>query len=182
MRKLVAGINMTLDGYCDHTAITPDEEIHDHYSKLLSNSGVILFGRITYQLMESSWPALVKNPSGNKSMDEFATTIDKIPKIVFSHTMKNVDWDTAKLAKEDLVEEVTKLRQQNGKDILVGSRSLIISLLNMNLVDELQLCIHPVILGNGMTPLLVNINDKINLKLATTKTFSSGAILNSYVF
>jgi dihydrofolate reductase len=181
MRKLLAGINMTLDGYSDHTAIIPDEEIHNHYSELLGMSGVILFGRITYQLMESSWPALVKKPSGIKSMDEFAVKIDNIPKIVFSRTMKDVAWDTAKLAKGDLADEVTKLKQMDGKDILVGSRSLIISLLNLNLIDELQLCIHPVILGKG-TPLFININDKINLKLSKTKTFRSGAVLLYYFF
>ena len=95
MRKLIAAINMTLDGFCDHTAIIPDEEIHQHYADLLSKGDIILYGRITYQLMEY-WRTVVKNPTGNKSMDEFAVTIDKIPKIVFSKTLKSVERESAK--------------------------------------------------------------------------------------
>ncbi|MFA6582280.1 MAG: dihydrofolate reductase family protein, partial [Paludibacter sp.] len=140
MRKLIAGINMTLDGFCDHTAGIPDEEIHQHYTELLNNGGVILYGRITYQLM-LFWQTLIKNPSGEKSMDDFAGAIDKIPKIVFSHTLKNTDpivmgWDSATLSDKPLEEMVLELRQQPGKDILVGSRSLIIQLMKLNLIDE----------------------------------------------
>ena len=83
MGKIIAGINMTLDGFCDHTAVIADDETHQHYSELLRNSGAIVFGRITYQLMESYWPTIVKNPTGNKSTDEFAVVINSIPKIVF---------------------------------------------------------------------------------------------------
>src|SRR4030095_7826094 len=117
MRKLIAAINMTLDGFCEHTSMIADDEIHQHYNELLRNAGTILYGRITYQLMEY-WPTVVKNPTGIKSMDEFAVTIDMIPKIVFSHTLKNLVWKTAKLAKKDIKEEVLELRQQAGKDIL----------------------------------------------------------------
>jgi dihydrofolate reductase len=88
MRKLIAAINMTLDGFCDHTAMIADDEIHQHYNELLSSASTVLYGRITYQLMESYWPTVVKNPTGNKPMDEFAVTIDNIPKIVFSNTLK----------------------------------------------------------------------------------------------
>jgi dihydrofolate reductase len=179
MRKLIAAINMTLDGFCDHTAMIADDEIHQHYNELLSNAGTVLYGRITYQLMEY-WPTVVKNPTGNKSMDEFAVTIDNIPKIVFSNTLQHVDWRTANLAKKDIKEEVLELRQQAGKDILVGSPSLIITCLNLNLVDEFQLCVHPIILGSGLTQLLKNINDRVNLKLLKTKTFSCGAITLYY--
>jgi len=95
MRKLIAAINMTLDGFCDHTAMIADEELHQHYNELLRNAGTLIYGRITYQLMESYWPSVVKNPTGIKSMDEFAVAIDNIPKIVFSNTLKNVEWKTA---------------------------------------------------------------------------------------
>jgi dihydrofolate reductase len=180
MRRLIAAINMTLDGFCDHTAGIADEDLHQHYNELLSQADALIYGRITYQLMESSWPAIVKKPTGIKSIDEFAVLIDNIPKYVFSSTLKNVEWKNAKLVKGDLKDEVLKLRQQSGKDILVGSRSLIVTLLNFHLIDEFQLCIHPVILGTGLTPLFVNIDDKINLKLLKTKTFSSGAITLYY--
>ena len=178
MRKLIAAINMTLDGSCDHTAGIPDDEIHQHYTDLLSNADSILYGRITYQLMEY-WRTLLENPSDEKSMNDFAIAIDKIPKIVFSHTLKNVEWESAKLANRDIEEEVLELKQQSGKDILVGSRSLIIQLMKLNLLDELQLCIHPVIEGTGL-PLFENIKDRTLLKLIKTKSFSGGAVTLYY--
>jgi len=172
---------MTLDGFCDHTAGIPDEELHQHYTELLNEGDAILYGRITYQLMEY-WQPLVKKPSGEKAMDDFAKAIDKIPKIVFSNTLKNTKWESAKLANRAIEEEVLELKQSGNdgsKNILVGSRSLIIQLMKLNLIDEFQLCIHPVILGKGL-PLFENIKDKINLKLIKTKTFGSGAIILYY--
>jgi len=178
MRKLIAAINMTLDGFCDHTAGIPDDEIHQHYADLLSNADTILYGRITYQLMEY-WRTVLENPSDEKSMNDFAIAIDKIPKIVFSHTLKNVEWESAKLANRDIEKEILELKQQSGKDILVGSRSLIIQLLKLHLLDECQLCIHPVIAGTGL-PLFENIKDRTVLKLIKTKTFSGGAVTLYY--
>ena len=178
MRKVVAAINMTLDGFCDHSTLIADDEIHQHYSELLRNGGTILYGRITYHLMEY-WQPIVKNPTGNKAMNEFAVAIDNIPKIVFSHTLKNLEWESASLARRDLKEEVLKLRQQEGKDILVGSRSLIIALLNLNLIDEFQLCVQPIIAGKGL-PFFESINDRIELKLLKTKTFGCGAMIHYY--
>lgn len=181
MKKIIAAINMTLDGFCDHTAIVPDEEIHDHYADLLSRADTVLYGRITYQLMEY-WQKIVKNPTGNKSMDRFAEIMDNTPKIVFSHTLKEVDWESAKLANRPLEEEVLELRQSgNGgsKDILVGSRSLIVSLMKSHLIDEFQLCVHPVIAGSGL-PLFENIGDRMVFELVRTKTFGSGAVILYY--
>ncbi|HMU44463.1 MAG TPA: dihydrofolate reductase family protein [Ignavibacteriaceae bacterium] len=178
MRKVIAAINMTLDGFCDHTAIIPDEEIHQHYADLLSNAGTVLYGRITYQLMEF-WKALAENPSGEKSMDDFAIVMDRVPKIVFSQTLKNVDWKSAKLANRTIDQEVSELKQQSGKDIFVGSRSLIIQLMKLKLIDELQLMVHPVIAGSGL-PLFEQINERTILKLLKTKTFSGGAVTFYY--
>ncbi len=169
---------MTIDGYCDHTAIVPDDEIHQHYADLLSNAGTLLYGRITFQLMEY-WRTVVEKPSGNKAMDEFALIMDNIPKIVFSHTLENVEWDSAKLSNRTIEEEVFELKAQSGKDILVGSRSLIIQLLKHNLIDEFQLCVHPVIAGGGL-PLIENISDRITLHLIKTKTFKGGAVTLYY--
>ena len=178
MRKIVAAINMTLDGFCDHTAIVPDEEIHKHYTVLLNSAGAILYGRITYGLMEF-WQTLLKNPSGEKSMDDFAIAIDKIEKIVFSHTLKNVEWDSAKLASRPLDEEVLNLKQQPGKNIFVGSRSLIIQLMKLNLIDEYQICVHPVVAGKGL-PLFENMHERTILKRSNTKTFTGGAVILYY--
>jgi len=144
MRKLIAAINMTLDGFCDHTAMIADAEIHEHYNDLLRNAETLIYGRTTYQLMESYWPTLVKNPSGKKPMDEFAVLIDNISKIVFSRTLKNVDWKNTTLKKEVIKEEILDLKQsRNGgsKNILVGSPSLIVALAQLDLIDEYQLAV-----------------------------------------
>jgi dihydrofolate reductase len=179
MRKLIAAINMTLDGFCDHTVMIADDELHQHYNELLSNADTLLYGRITYQLMESYWPTVVKNPTGNKPMDEFAVLIDNISKIVFSRTLKNVDWKNVKLAKGGIKEEVFELKEQAGKNILAGSPSLIVTLMQLDLIDEYQLCVQPIISGNGLR-LFKNINDRINLKLIKTKIFGSGSITLYY--
>lgn len=179
MRKVIAAMNMTLDGFCDHTAMTADDELHQHYNELLSNADTLIYGRTTYQLMESYWPTVVKNPTGNKPTDEFAVLIDNISKIVFSHTLKNVEWKNSKVAKKDIKEEVLELKQQPGKDILVGSPSLIVATMNLNLVDECQFLVQPTIVGKGLR-LFKNINDRIDLKLVSTKTFSSGSITLYY--
>lgn len=178
MRKVVAAINMTLDGFCDHTGLLPDEEIHQHYTELLQNADAILYGRVTYQLMQF-WQTLLKQPSGEKSMNDFAIAIDDIPKIVFSRTLKNPQWESAKLAGQPIEEEVLKLKQQPGTNILVGSRSLILQLMKVSLIDEFQICIHPVVAGSGL-PLFENINDRAILKLVSTKIFNSGAVTLYY--
>jgi dihydrofolate reductase len=178
MRKVIAAINMTMDGNFDHTAGIPDEETHQHYTELLDQDGVILYGRTTYQLMKF-WQTLLENPSGEKSMDDFAVAINKIPKIVFSRTLKNAEWNSARVASQNLEKEVLNLKQQAGKDILVGSRSLIIQLMELNLIDEFQLCVHPVIAGSGLQ-LFENLNKRKIFKLTKTKTFSGGAVILYY--
>lgn len=178
MKKVVAAFNMTLDGFCDHTSMIADEEMHQLYADLLNNADCLLYGRITYQLMEY-WKPIAKNPTGDKSADEFAVAIDKVPKIVFSHTLKSVEWDSAKLATKDIKEAVLELKQQTGKDIFVCSPSLIVELTKLNLIDEYQLCVHPIIAGSGL-PLFKNISEKVALKLVKTKTLGFGAVILYY--
>ncbi|WP_461790202.1 dihydrofolate reductase family protein [Pedobacter sp.] len=178
MRKVIAAFNMTLDGVCDHTTGVPSEDLHQHYAELLDNTGVILYGRTTYELMQF-WKSVLENPSGKKSMDEFAISIDRIPKLVFSHKLKDTNWNTAELSDKPLHEKVLELKKQSGKDISVGSRSLIIQLLNSNLIDEFQICVHPIIEGKGLR-LFDEIKDKIMLKLIKTKTLTSGSIVFYY--
>ncbi|CAN5420838.1 dihydrofolate reductase family protein [soil metagenome] len=179
MRKLIAAINMTIDGFCDHTAGIADDKIHQHYNELLKNADTLLYGRKTYLLMESYWPAIVKDPTGNKPTDEFAVLIDNISKVVFSHSLKNVEWKNSRLANGGIKKEVLKLKQQTGKDILVGSPGLIAASTNLNLIDEFQLCVQPIILGKGLT-LFKNISERIDLNLFKTKTFSCGAVIHYY--
>lgn len=182
MRKLIAAMNMTLDGFCNHTAMIADEEIHQHYNELLSNADTLIYGRTTYQLMENYWPSVVKNPTGNKPADEFAVLIDNIPKIVYSRTLQHVDWKNSTLKKEIIREEVLELkrsRNNGSKNMIVGSPGLIVAFAQLDLIDEYQLGLQPTVLGSGL-PLFKNITDRINLKLLKTKTFACGALALYY--
>lgn len=170
---------MSIDGYCDHNAGIPDEAIHNHYTELLRTADTILYGRTTYQLMEDYWPTLVANPSGEKSMDDFAAAIDDIEKVVFSHTLRDVTWRNTRLATQALKDEVLQLKQQPGRDFYVGSPGLISQCTNLNLIDEYQLCVHPVVAGSGMR-LFINVDEMFRLKLLNTKVFSSGAVIHYY--
>ena len=178
MSKLIASINMTLDGYCDHTAVNADAEIHQHYTDLLNESDVIIHGRITYQLMEY-WRPFVDRPTGEKAMDDFATAIDKISKIVYSRTLQGVDWRNTELKSELVKDDILALKQQTSKNILVGSPSMIVQFGNLGLIDEYQLTIHPAVVGAGL-PLFKNINGRIALILLRTKTFAGGAVTHYY--
>jgi dihydrofolate reductase len=180
MGNIIAVMNMTLDGICDHTAGIADDEMHEHYNQLLGKAEALVYGRITYQLMESSWPAIVKNPTGNKSTDDFAVIIDNVLKLVFSHTLKSVEWRNTRLATKGFKEEMLALKEQVGGDILIGSPSVIVTALNMGLLDEFQLNVQPTIAAAGL-PLFKNITDRINLKLLKTKTLSSsGSVIFYY--
>jgi dihydrofolate reductase len=174
MRKLIAAINMSLDGYCDHTSMNADEEIHDHFTELIRSGDVILYGRTTYQLMEY-WKTVVENPTGERSMDDFAAAIDSIQKIVYSRTLENVDWKNTELRREVDKDEILELKQQPGRDIFVGSPSMIVTFGNLGLIDEYHLVLHPAVVGSGLT-LFKNIADRIDLKLVRTKPFSGGAL------
>ena len=129
--------------------------------------------------MEGYWPSVVKTPTGNKPVDDFAVLIDNIQKIVYSGTLENVTWKNSTLKKEIIKEEILELKQQAGKDILVGSPSLIVAFANLGLVDEFQFGVQPTILGSGL-PLFKNIDNRINLKLLKTKTFACGAVMLYY--
>jgi dihydrofolate reductase len=183
MRKVIAAINTTIDGVCDHTAVLPDEQIHDHYTELLRGADAILYGRVTYQLMQY-WQDLIEHPSEEQSMNDFARAIDGIPKIVFSHSMRDagpaaIGWDSARLSDVPPEKVVKDLKAQAGRDILVGSPGLIVELANLNLIDEYQLCVHPVVAGKGLQ-LFARISDRIVFRLLKTKVFNSGAIILYY--
>ena len=182
MRKLIAAINMSLDGFCDHTGMIADDELHQHFNELLSNADTLIYGRTTYQLMENHWPSVVKNPTGNKPTDEFAVLIDNIQKIVYSRTLQHVDWKNSTLKKEIIKEDILGLKQSRSggsKNIIVGSPSLIVGLAQLGLVDEYQPVVHPVVVGSGL-PLFKNIKDKIDLKLLKTKPLSAGQLVLYY--
>lgn len=178
MRKLIAAMNMTVDGYCDHTLGNPDDQIHDHYTNLINQAGVLLYGRVTYQLMEY-WKTVLNEPVTDQSAYDFAVAIDKTPKIVFSRTITELNWHSASLAKEEPHELAAKLKQQDGADVYVCSPGLIVALTRAKLIDEYQLCIHPLIATRGL-PLFANLQDQVALELADTKRFNNGAIILYY--
>lgn len=179
MPKLIASINQTLDGNCDHTQGIADGELHDHYTALLRTGSAVLYGRITYQLMEDYWPTLVANPSGEPHLDDFAHALDDLQKIVFSTTLPSVSWRNSELKRELVKEEIQALVEQSPKDVFVGSPSMIVALTNLGLIDEYQLCMHPVISTGGL-PLFNQVRDRHVLNLTGTKTFGSGAIVLTY--
>ena len=180
MRKVIASINVTFDGFCDHTAGIANPELHDFYTDMLRNADTILYGRITYKLMEDFWPGIVKKNTGEKHMDDFANAIEDISKVLFSRTVKSVSWNNSRLATQPLNDEVIALKEQPGKDILVGSPSLIAELTALNLIDEWRLCVHPVIVGKGLR-LFKDLPDRIVFKLLKTHTFeTSGHVVFFY--
>ena len=178
MRNLIAAINTTLDGFCAHTPMSADAELHRHYTELLRDADTILYGRKTFELMEFG-PTLVANPSGNKAMDDFAVVMDDIHKIVYSRTLSTIEWKTAELKREIIKDEIVELKRQPGKNILVGSPSLIVQMVKLSLIDEYQIGVHPTIVGSGL-PLFKDISDRVDLKLVRTKPFECGAVVHYY--
>ena len=178
-RKLVFAINVSLDGFADHTVAIADDELHEFYSGLLDNTDIALFGRVTYQLMESYWPHVHRDPKATKSILDFADKFNAIPKIVFSRTLQRADWNNTMLVRDNMVEEVIRLKQQSGKDISIGGISVSRELVKRGLIDEYWLVVQPVIVGKGRR-LFDGLDDRINLKLLDTKTLKSGVVALHY--
>ncbi len=180
MRKLILAINVSLDGFADHTVAIADDELHDFFSRLLDETDIALFGRATYQLMENYWPNARQDPNATKSMLDFADKFNAIPKIVFSRTLEKAGWNNTTLVKENMVEEVTRLKQQSGRNISLGGISVSQEFMRRGLIDEYWLAVQPVIWRNGKR-LFDGLNDKINLKLIDTRTFKSGVVVLHYL-
>jgi len=179
MRKIIFAINITIDGFANHTAVIADDALHDFYTDLLSTIDTVLFGRKTYQLLESYWPNAPDDPQATKSMIEFAHKINSIPKIVFSKTLDKATWNNTRLVKENMVEEILKLKNQPGNNLSIGGLSIASHLTKLGLIDEYFFLVQPIILGTG-TPLFGNLNDRIDLKLIDTKIFCSGVVAKHY--
>ena len=179
MRKLIWAINVTIDGFADHTAVVADDELHDFYTELLGNIDIELFGRKTYQLMESYWPVSPEDPAATKSMIRFANKINNIPKIVFSKTLDKVTWNNTRLVKENMTEEVLKLKQQPGNNLSIGGISVASHLMKLGLIDEYWFLVQPIILGIGKH-MVEGISDQHSLKLSDTKVFYSGVVVLHY--
>ena len=182
MRPLRYSINVTLDGCCDHQAITPDEEMHRHATEFLAQADALLFGRVTYELMEEGWRPFAR--TGERPdwmepwMESFARTIDAAKKYVVSSTLDRVDWN-AELVRGDLGKAVQQLKQESGKGLLVGGVKLPQALAELGLIDEYEFIVHPRLAGHGPT-LFAGLSKHIDLKLVDRLEFGSGAVAMRY--
>jgi len=182
MRNLIYAINVSIDGCCDHTKMIPDEELFDHYIQLLRDTGLIVYGRKTYQLMVPYWPDAAKDPSSSKADREFGQTFDSIDKVVFSHSLNRAESQNTKIIRTNLRDEILKLKQEPGKDILVGGVDLPSQLTELGLVDEYQIAVHPVVVGAGKRLMEgANLPKSLNWKLVESKSFPSGSVALRYV-
>ncbi len=178
IRKVVFAINITIDGYCGHEAMLPDDEVHEYFTELLRDTGVDIFGRNTYHLMYPFWHDVAVDQSESPTTNEFARVFDSIPKIVFSTTMKSVEWNNTTLLHTGLREEIMKLKRQPGKNISIGSLNIASQVAQWDLIDEYHFVVHPVIAGAG--PRLFESGANLTLKLIGSKTFRSGVVALQY--
>jgi dihydrofolate reductase len=180
MRKLIYAINATLDGCCDHTKFSPDEALMDFWTSFIRHAGLLAYGRITYQLMVPYWPDIAKNPTGETREDlEFAQAFDSIKKVVFSKSLTKVEDKNSRLVRTAPEDEIRKLKQEPGKDILLGGIALPSYLADLGLVDEFLFVVQPVIVGEGRR-LLEGMKQQQKLKLVDSKTFRSGSVALRY--
>ncbi|MDF2381474.1 dihydrofolate reductase family protein [Nostoc ellipsosporum NOK] len=184
MKKLVYAINLTLDGCCDHTKGNPDDEVHEYFTELLRQSDVFLYGRKTYELMVPFWPDMAKDNSGDtKAINDFAKTFDAVEKIVvFSRTLKKADYPKTTIVNSDLRETILRLKQEEGKSILLGGVDLPSQIMPLNLIDEYIFVMQPLVAGAGRRLFdNVNLPEQLQLKLAESKLFKSGTVALRYV-
>jgi dihydrofolate reductase len=181
VRPLRYSINVTLDGCCDHTAVTPDESLHRHHAQNLERADALLLGRVTYQMMEEAWR---RTPDGGWPdwmedwMVPFASTIDAAPKYVVSNTLDSVDWN-AELLEGDLGDSVRALKEQPGDGLFVGGLTLPLALADLGLIDEYELVVHPVVAGHGPR-LFDGLREPLQLELVQRAELGAGAIVLTY--
>ncbi len=178
MRPLRYSINVTLDGCCDHRALVPTEDMHRHAAEMLGKADALLFGRVTYEMMEAAWRGPAPTGTRPEWMEPFARTIDRARKYVVSSTLDRVDWN-AELVRGDLREAVLKLKQEPGEGLYVGGMQLPLALANLGLIDEYEFLVHPTLVGHGPT-LFAGLSKPIDLKLVSRRELDSGAVVMRY--
>jgi dihydrofolate reductase len=181
MRNVIYAINITLDGCCDHTKTIADEEMLEYYAQLLGDVDLLVFGRKTYQLMVPYWPDIAKNQSETKAENEFARTFDSINKVVFSQSLDSAEGNT-RIVRTKPHDEILKLRQEEGKSILIGGVNIPSQLIELGLVDEYRFVVQPIVAGEGRRLLEdVSLPEKLQLKLVDSKFFKSGCVALRYL-
>ena len=178
MRPLRYSINVTLDGCCDHRAIVPDEELHRHHTANLAQGDALLFGRVTYEMMEAGWRQPAPAEARPDWMEPFARTINAAKKYVVSSTLDRVDWN-AELVRGDLGKAVQQLKREPGKGLFVGGVKLPLALAELGLIDEYEFVVHPRLAGHGPT-LFAGLSKGVDLKLVSRLELGSGAVAMRY--
>lgn len=182
MRPLRYSINITIDGCCDHNAGIVDEELHRHAAETLARADALLFGRVTYEMMEAAWRAPAQPAARPDWMEPwmlpFARTIDAAKKYVVSSTLERVDWN-AELVRGDLGEAVRQLKREPGQGLYVGGVTLPRALAELGLIDEYEFIVHPRLAGHGPT-LFAGLSRYVDLKLVGRLEFASGAVAMRY--
>jgi dihydrofolate reductase len=185
MRKIISFMHMSLDGFVagpngEMDWIKVDDEIFDYVGKRISEGDTALYGRVTYQMMENYWPTAGNKPAATRHDIEHSAWYNKIHKVVLSKTMKEAGLTNTKIISDKLSDRINEIKQQDGKDILLfGSPTATHELIQLNLIDGYWLFINPIILGRGI-PLFTDINDKIKLKIVTTRQFTCGVTELNY--
>jgi dihydrofolate reductase len=179
MRNLIFAINITLDGCCDHTKLSGNDEIFEYFMHLMRDVDLFVYGRKTYQLMVPYWPDVAKNQSKTKAANEFAQAFDSINKIVFSQSLDSAEGN-ARIVRTNLQGEILKLKQEQGKNILTGGVSIPTQLIELGLVDEYHFVVQPIVAGEGRR-LGISLQEKLQLKLVESKIFKSGCVALRYV-
>src|SRR5438034_6248398 len=182
MRTLIFAINTTLDGCVDHTKQIGDEETHEYFTHLMRDVDLLVFGRKTYQLMVPFWPEVAKSQSMTKASNEFARTFDSINKIVFSRSLASSEDENTRIVRTNLRDEILKLKQEQGKNILVGGVDVPSQLMELGLIDEYRFVVMPTIVGEGRRLMEgVSLPEKLQLKLVESKPFKSGCVALRYL-
>ena len=182
MRNVIFAINTTLDGCVDHTKQLADDETHEYFTQLLGEVDLLVFGRTTYQLMVPFWPEVAKTQSLTKASNEFARAFDSLHKVVFSRTLESAEDRNTRIVRTDLHDEILRLKQEQGKHILVGGVSVPSQLIELGLVDEYRFVVGPIVAGEGRRLLEgVSLPDSLQLKLVESKIFKSGCVALRYL-
>jgi dihydrofolate reductase len=182
MRNVIYAINITLDGCCDHTKQVADEETHEYFTRLMQDVDLFVYGRKTYQLMVPYWPDIAKNQSETKAENEFALAFNSINKVVFSRTLGSAEDKNTRIVRGNLRDEIFKLKQEQGKNILVGGVSIPSQLIELGLVDEYRFVVGPIIAGEGRRLLEgISLLERLQLKLVESKIFKSGCVALRYL-
>ncbi|HEX5435056.1 MAG TPA: dihydrofolate reductase family protein [Candidatus Angelobacter sp.] len=178
MRPLRYSINITLDGCCDHRVMIADESLHRHAAESLEQADGLLFGRVTYEMMEAAWRPPREKGARPDWMEPFARTIDAAKKYVVSTTLQRVDWN-AELVRGDLEKSVQQLKKEPGKGLLTGGVKLPLALAELGLIDEYEFVVQPRLVGHGPT-LFAGLSKRVDLKLVSRQEFGSGAVAMRY--